>query len=43
MEESGSDSVKSGGELAWKCDFCGGSPACIPECVTAALTRKGDS
>jgi Fe-S-cluster-containing dehydrogenase component len=26
--------------LAWKCDFCGGSPACVPECVTAALMAK---
>ncbi len=32
-----------GGEVAYKCDFCGGSPACVPECVTAALARKGAS
>lgn len=32
-----------GEERAYKCDFCGGSPACVPECVTAALTEKGAS
>jgi Fe-S-cluster-containing hydrogenase component 2 len=26
---------------AVKCDFCGGDPACIQECATKALTRKG--
>lgn len=24
--------------LAFKCDLCGGKPACVPECVTGALT-----
>jgi Fe-S-cluster-containing dehydrogenase component len=30
-------------EYAYKCDFCGGSPACVPECVTGALIQKGGS
>ena len=25
-------------KLAFKCDLCGGSPACVPECVTGALS-----
>jgi Fe-S-cluster-containing dehydrogenase component len=29
--------------VAYKCDFCGGSPACVPECVTGALLQKGGS
>jgi len=28
-------------EPAYKCDFCGGEPACVPECVTEALRVKG--
>ncbi|HAK44357.1 MAG TPA: 4Fe-4S ferredoxin, partial [Spirochaeta sp.] len=24
--------------IAFKCDLCGGAPACVPECVTGALT-----
>jgi Fe-S-cluster-containing hydrogenase component 2 len=23
--------------IAFKCDLCGGNPACVPECVTGAL------
>ncbi len=23
--------------IAFKCDLCGGSPVCVPECVTAAI------
>jgi len=30
-----------GEERAFKCDFCGGQPACVPECVTQALRRAG--
>jgi carbon-monoxide dehydrogenase iron sulfur subunit len=26
--------------LAFKCDFCGGSPACVQECATGALAAK---
>jgi len=26
---------------AYKCDFCGGDPACVKECVTGALSLKG--
>jgi Fe-S-cluster-containing dehydrogenase component len=29
-----------GSEIAYKCDYCGGSPACVSECVTAALAVK---
>jgi Fe-S-cluster-containing dehydrogenase component len=25
---------------AYKCDFCGGDPACVPECVTEALVKE---
>lgn len=25
---------------AQKCDFCGGDPACVKECVTAAIQQK---
>ena len=32
-----------GSEVAYKCDFCGGSPACVRECVTGALVQKGGS
>jgi anaerobic carbon-monoxide dehydrogenase iron sulfur subunit len=29
--------------LAYKCDFCGGEPACVPECVTFAIkTTAGE-
>jgi Fe-S-cluster-containing dehydrogenase component len=28
-------------ERAFKCDFCGGRPVCVPECATFAL-RVGD-
>ncbi len=28
--------------IALKCDLCGGSPACVPECVTEALTYSED-
>jgi Fe-S-cluster-containing hydrogenase component 2 len=27
-------------DIAFKCDFCGGDPACVPECVTAALVKE---
>ncbi len=27
------------GDLAFKCDFCQGDPACAKECVTAALLK----
>jgi len=30
-------------EKAVKCDFCGGSPACVVECVTGAIEMKGAS
>ena len=26
--------------VAWKCDLCGGDPACVKECVTEALKRR---
>jgi Fe-S-cluster-containing dehydrogenase component len=27
--------------VALKCDLCGGDPACVTECVTGAIQRKG--
>ena len=27
-------------DAAWKCDFCGGDPACVKECATQAITVK---
>ena len=30
-------------DKAWKCDFCGGDPACVKECVTEAIRKKGVS
>ena len=27
-------------ERAFKCDFCAGEPACVPECVTLALRAE---
>ena len=29
-------------KVAFKCDLCGGSPACVPECVTGALSFTED-
>lgn len=29
--------------IAVKCDFCGGDPACVKECVTAAISIKEDT
>ena len=29
-------------KLAVKCDLCGGDPACVPECVTGALSYTED-
>lgn len=29
-------------DKAWKCDFCCGDPACVKECATKAIARKGD-
>lgn len=28
---------------AWKCDLCGGDPACVKECVTEAIVFEGGS
>ena len=32
--------MDKGNKLAVKCDLCGGNPACVPECVTGALTLE---
>jgi Fe-S-cluster-containing dehydrogenase component len=37
------DEAGNGEDFAYKCDYCGGSPACVPECVTGALVQKGGS
>jgi Fe-S-cluster-containing dehydrogenase component len=35
------DAIAMMGDVAVKCDFCGGDPACDKACVTAAIVRKG--
>jgi len=27
-------------ELAYKCDYCGGDPACVKECVPSAIVFR---
>lgn len=36
------DAITFIGKKAWKCDFCGGEPACVPECATQAIRKKGE-
>ncbi len=31
------NAIRLEGNVAYKCDFCGGDPACVKECVTGAL------
>lgn len=34
------NAIRMQDDKAWKCDFCGGDPACVKECVTGALLKK---